>query len=436
VSNKTIQILYGRSGLSLSVPAAATILQGGHATALPDPAGALQAALERPIGSAPLLELLRRRSPKSVAITISDITRPVPNKLILPALFKTIATAGIHDDQVVILIATGMHRPSTPAEREELVGADILRRCAVIDHVADNVASLVRVSDDPPVSLNRHFVEAGFRIVTGLIEPHFMAGYSGGRKGVCPGLVDLATVQRFHNYKTLADPRSDTGVLEGNPCHAEALRVARKVGVDFLVNVALDGQRRIAGVYGGDMEQAHAAGCGEVARWNSAVVDKPFDLVITSGGGYPLDQTFYQTVKGMVGALPALHPRSVLLIASAVGEGIGSPQYTQVMKKWGANWRGFLTHISGSGGGGEVVKDQWQYQMHARVLERIGHERLWMVSDGLPFAALRELAVTPLDGGGDPQTRCQRAIDSYVSDHPEARIAVIPDGPYTMLRRV
>jgi len=312
-----------------------------------------------------------------------------------------------------------------------LVGPEVLGRIEVIDHAPHDSPALLRISDDPPISVNRRFAEADFRIVTGLIEPHFMAGYSGGRKGVCPALVDLGTIQRFHGYATLADPRADNGVLDGNPCHEIALGVARKVGVDFLVNVAITRDRQIAGVYAGDLEAAHEAGCRQVAEWTSAGIDGPYDLVVTSGGGLPLDATFYQTVKGMCGALPALGPDSTLLIVSECREQIGSKAYADLMLSYGNDWRRFLADIAASS---QTRLDQWEFQMQCRVLERIGMERLWLVTDGIPADAQRRLGVTPILGEGDARQRAQRAIDAFVAARPIARVAVIPDGPYTTLK--
>ncbi len=431
-ATKTIGLLYGKSGLEVSVPATATVLAGSAPKAATDPARAVREALARPIGAPPLAEILRSKRPKTVAITISDGTRPVPNLDFLPPILARINAAGVDDSSIVIIIGTGMHRPSTDAERRRLVGEDILDRIEVTDHRADDPATLTSVSEDPPVKVCRRFAEADFRIVTGLIEPHFMAGFSGGRKGVCPALVDLETVQRFHGYRTLADPAAEGGLLEGNPCHRIALEVARKVGVDFLLNVAITADRRIAGVYCGDLEEAHAAGCRDVAEWTGAEIDAPFDLVVTCGGGYPLDETFYQTVKGMCTAINALGEHSTLLQVSDCGEGVGSDAYTEMMLRYDNDWRAFLADIEAAAPATSL--DQWEYQMQARVLARIGRRKLWFASDGLAREIQNHLSVTPLTGAGDARQRAQRAIDQYIAAAPGARIAVIPEGPYTLLR--
>jgi len=430
---RRVHLLFGRQGARLEVPSPSAVLEGQDVPPLSDGAQAVRSALEKPIGIAPLARLLRARAPKSVAITVSDITRPVPNREFLPALLETVHAAGIPPQGVTIVIGTGMHRPSTPAERERIVGPEALARYAVIDHRAEATDTLLRIRETPPVHVCKRFAEAEFRIVTGYIEPHFMAGFSGGRKGVCPALVDLATVQRFHGYATLNDPRAENGVLEGNPCHRIALDVARLVGVDFLLNVALTRDRRIAGVYAGELVQAHLAGCRQVAAWTSVPIQAPFHLVVTTGGGYPLDQTLYQTVKGMCGALPALGPGSTLLVLSDCGEGLGSESYSRLLLEYGRDWRRFLTEAVARAG--ETRLDQWQLQMQCRVLQRIGAERLLLATDGVPEQTLAQLALSPVPGPGSAVERAARFVAEFAARNPAARIAVVPDGPYTMLVR-
>jgi nickel-dependent lactate racemase len=426
-------LLYGREGADLQLPSDVVVLSGKDPAAIANPDQAVASALAAPIGAPPLTESIRRRRPRTIAITVSDITRPVPNRQFLPAMLDALAEAGIDDEPISIIIGTGMHRPSTPEERDFILGRDILERLEVIDHTADRPETLTRVSADPPVSVCTRFLETDFRIVTGYIEPHFMAGFSGGRKGVFPALVDLASVQRFHGFDVLANPLADNGILVGNPCHEISLELAKTVGVDFLFNVAITRERKIAGIYCGDLVEAHLAGCKEVADWTTAVVPGPLDLVVTCGGGYPLDQTFYQTVKGMCTALPSLGPDTTLLQVSGCGEGLGSRAYSELMRAWGSDWRGFLEHIEANRH--ETKLDQWELQVQCRVLDRIGSERLWFATDGIPAELQRHLGLTPLLGEGDAIRRAQRAVDDYLSSRPGARVAVIPEGPYTMLRK-
>lgn len=430
---KTVQMLYGRSGLALGVPASAVVLEGRNPSAVPHVQAAVAEALANPIGSAPLSDLIKSKQAETAAITISDITRPVPNQLFLPALLETLNRCGIADENIAIIVGTGMHRPSTLEEHELLVGREILDRVEVVDHRADVSKTLTRISDKPPISICSKFAEADFRIVTGYIEPHFMAGFSGGRKGVCPALVDLGTVQKFHGYRTMADSNADTGNLKDNPCHEIALEIAKRVGVDFLFNVALTREREIAGIYCGEIESAHQVGCQDVAEWTTAHIDEPFDLVITNGGGFPLDQTFYQSVKGMCTALPALSEHSTLLQVSDCGEQIGSGAYADLMLRYRNDWQQFLADIQANEN--ETLLDQWQYQLHTRVLKKIGLEKLLFASDGIPLETQKKLSVTPLEGAGDAPARVQHAINEYMALNPTARVAIIPEGPYTMLKQ-
>ena len=430
---KTVEMLYGKEGMKLNVPASTVVLEGQQIPPLTESRTAVIKALETPIGCDSLAELIKAKRPTSVAITISDITRPVPNKQFLPAMLEVLNKAGVDDSQIVIIIGTGLHRPSSDGERELLIGQEILNRIETIDHLVADPKTLVQISDHPPISVCRRFAEADFRIVTGYIEPHFMAGFSGGRKGVCPALVDLKTVGRFHGYDTLASPFADNSILEGNPCHEIALKVARTVGVDFLFNVAITRDRDIAGIYCGHLTRAHQAGCRQVGEWNTAYVDEPFDFVVTNGGGFPLDQTFYQSVKGMCTALPALARGSTLLQVSHCREGLGSEAYTELMLRYDNDWHSFIENIKANRGKTDL--DQWEYQMQARVLDKIGIENLWFVSDGIPAELQKQISVTAILSDEDAPIRAQRAIDQYMSSNPDARIAAIPEGPYVMLRK-
>ncbi len=444
-----IQLPYAKSHITLDFPDRTVVLQGPAIPALPNPDAAIRAALQKPIAAPPLLELIHQKKPASVVITLSDITRPVPNEAIITALLETLNAAGIPDSSVTLLIATGMHRPSTPEEIEIMLGTSLPNRCTVLDHRANDPQTLTKICDDPPVAVNTLYKNADLKIVTGLIEPHFMAGFSGGRKGVCPALVDLQTVQRFHGHATMADPHSVEGRLDGNPCHEISHRIAHLVGVDFLVNVAITHDRQIAGIYAGDLDEAFLKGCHDVATWTSAQVDEPFDFVVTSAGGFPLDKNFYQTIKGMCTALPALKKNAPLLMLSACDE-VGEPDFVKLYDRFGNDWRAFLNHIETSG---DTDKDQWEYQMQTRVLQHIGIENLILANDGLSPQTQRKIATTPAPGtnaqtsegtgktsgrtsgggGGDAIARAQHFIDTWDRANPNARLAVIPQGPYTMI---
>lgn len=430
--SKAVKLLYGKEGIIVDVPQTTDVIECTSIKPLDDVATKIIEALNNPIGCASLEQLLKIRKPETVAVTVSDITRPVPNKMFMPHLLKIIKDSGINDSRIVIVIGTGMHRPSTPEEREILLGSDIINRIEVIDHLSDRPETLVKINENPSVSLCARFARADFKIVTGYIEPHFMAGFSGGRKGVCPALVDLQTIKKFHGYETLANARAENGVLEGNPCHEIAMKIAKTVGVDFLFNVTITKDRKVAGIYCGDLEKAHLIGCKKIAKLMTVNIDEPYDLVITNGGGYPLDLTFYQTTKGMCTAMPALKNDSTMLIVSHCGEQLGSTAYTDLMLRYANNWQKFLKDISVKPD--ETQLDQWAFHMHTRVLKQIGLERLWFVSDGIPYEIQKQISVNPILGLGNARQRTQQVIDKYINNNPNARIAIIPEGPYTMLK--
>ncbi len=429
--SKRVTIPLGDSALELLLPDGAAVLRSEDATPLANAEAEVARVLRHPAGAPPLAETVRRMKPRTVVVTISDITRPVPNRALLRPLLALLNQCGVADDQVTLVVGTGMHRPSSDEELQQMVGGQLLSRLAVESHTADRPETLVRINDDPPVSVNRRFAEADLRVVTGLIEPHFMAGFSGGRKGIIPALADLETVRRFHSFETLDHPLAANGVLHGNPCHGIALDLARRVGADFLLNMAINRARQVCGVFGGDLEAAHQRGCERVAALTRARVRAPADLVITSAGGAPLDRTFYQTVKGMVCALPALAPGGTLLQVAGCAEGLGSPAYTELMLRWGDDWRGFVADRQANPR--ETLLDQWELQMQCKVLARTGRARLLLASDGMPLDLQRRIGVTPCPGDGDAETRAQRFVDGYLQTHPGASVAVIPEGPYTML---
>ncbi len=428
---KSVDLLYGTGTVSVRLPDSAVVLQSAAPEALPDPEAAVRRALEKPVGTPSLKRLLEERRPKTAAITISDITRPVPNRVFLPVLLEELESSGIRREGITVVIGTGMHRPSTEEEKRYLAGPKVYHYYRVIDHRAGDPQELVRVSNDPPVSLNREFMEADFRIVTGFIEPHFMAGFSGGRKGVCPALADLKTIEQFHGYRTLASPRAAAGVLEGNPCHRIALDVARTTGVDFLLNVVLSHDFRVAGVFCGDLEDAHAAGCSFLESFVNVKIREPFDIIIADAGGAPLDLNHYQSVKGMVMALPALKAGGKLVQVSACGEGIGGEAYHSLLCRYCNDWRTFLQDIAASG---ETKMDQWQIQMLCRVLRHIGTENLYFITDGIPPEDHNCLCCAPPETGGPVEERLQRIVDRLVTEQPTARIAAMPGAPYTVIR--
>jgi nickel-dependent lactate racemase len=385
------------------------------------------------------VEIARSRDPREGAvIVVSDITRPVPNKPILEGVLSTLQDSGYDESSITILVATGMHRPTTDEEKAEMLGEEIPRRFRIVDHKADRRDELVELPEPTSagsrVLVNKLYMQAGLKILTGFIEPHFMAGYSGGRKSICPGISNLETIQKFHGPGFLEDPGANFGILDGNPCHRESLDVARQAGADFVVNVAIDTDKRILGVYAGDLEAAHEAGVADVERMVGVDVDDQYDIVITCGGGYPLDSTYYQAVKGMCFALPFLKEGGILVEASECCEGVGSDIYEQLMVRFSGEWEHFLETIRQSD---DVIKDQWEFEVQCRVLRHTGVERLIFLTDGIETERLAHFCVTPaqrLVGEGDSQDVMDRLVKYLHAEHPDASWAVVPVGPYLLPR--
>ena len=417
-----IHLDYGRTGLDVELPEDRLVgpLAIRPAAPLADPETAVADALRRPVGAPPLAEVARGR--KNACILICDITRPVPNRLLLPPILRTLEEQGIARKDVLILNATGLHRPNEGAELVELVGPEVAGAYRVENHhgkVREEHDFLGVTPNGVPVWLDSRYVRADLKITTGLIEPHLMAGYSGGRKVICPGIAGLDTVKVWHGPKFLEHPKADAGVVEGNPVHEENTRIAQMAGCDFIVNVCLDGQRRVTWVGAGDMIRAWQEGVRFVEQVVKAPVREPVDVVVTSCAGYPLDTTWYQAVKGLTGALPIVKQGGTIVLAASLSEGLGSPEFQQVMAE-NPDLAAFKKRIMGSD---YFIMDQWQLEELAKVVARC---RVKVVSDGVPAETLRRCYV-------EPAATVEQAVAECLEEYgPQARVAVIPKGPYVL----
>jgi lactate racemase len=417
-----ITLDYGRTGLEVNLPDDRVVgpLAIKPASPLSDPAGAVDEALCNPIGSEPLGDLAAGR--KNACILVSDITRPVPNRLILTPILRTLEWAGITRDSITLLIATGLHRPNLGAELVEMLGQEIVERYRIENHhgtVREEHTFLGVTPKGVPVWIDRRYLEADLKITTGLIEPHLMAGYSGGRKLICPGIAHLDTVKVWHGPDFLEHPNADCGILEGNPVHEENTRIARMAGCDFIVNVGMDSERRVTMVVAGDMEQAFLKGVRFVEKVVKATLAEPVDVVVTSSAGYPLDTTFYQAIKGLTGALPIVKQGGTIILAASLSEGVGSPEFRRIMEE-NDSLSGFHQRILGKD---YFVMDQWQLEELAKVCRRA---KVKVYSDGLGSDALRKCYVDPISNVE------QAVLDSLADYGPNARVAVIPKGPYVL----
>ncbi|MBN1670082.1 MAG: nickel-dependent lactate racemase, partial [Kiritimatiellae bacterium] len=424
-----VDFAYGRGEIALEVPAEATVYASAYPAADLPPAELVLEAVRAPLEALPLAEVVKARRPGDVVVVVSDITRPIPYRAFLPELLDEIEGVGVGSEQILILVATGMHRPSTAAERAEMFGG-LADRYRIADHDAADAAGLIelpgRTWGGARVEVNRRYMEAGCRIVTGLVEPHFMAGFSGGRKAICPGLASLATIERFHGAEILANPAARNAHLADNPCHNESLSVARMAPPDFSLNVVLNRNRDLVAAFAGGLEAAHRQACAFVRRHACPAVAAPADVVVTSCGGYPLDATFYQCVKGFVSCLPAVREGGVIVAFGSCSEGIGSTEYERIMDRYAGSWRDFLADIREPG---VFTRDQWQFQMHARALERVGQANLHFVTDGIAEDVLSLLSVNghAVSRAG-VRAEVQGLLDACDTDR--AAIALLPEGPY------
>jgi len=413
---------YGRTGMTVELPAERVVgpLAIRDVPPLEDPNAAVVEALRNPIAARPLRELADGR--KDACILVCDITRPVPNETLLVPMLRELHEAGIPPERVLILIATGLHRPSTAAEKVEILGSEIASRYRVEDHHGTRLEEHTFLGVTPrgvPVWIDTRYVQADLKIATGLIEPHLMAGYSGGRKLICPGIAALETVKRWHGPEFLEHPRADCGLLEGNPVHEENTRIGRMAGCDFIVNVTLDSVRRVTSVVAGDMEEAFLAAVRFVEGIVRAPVARPVDIVVTSSAGYPLDTTFYQAVKGLTGCLPIVKQGGTIILAASLSEGIGSPEFASLFNE-NRSLEGFMERILGQD---YFVMDQWQLEELAKVCRKA---RVKVVSDGLSPEVLARCFV-------EPAPSVEEAVSASLEDYgPEAEIAVIPKGPYVL----
>jgi len=417
-----VRLEYGRNGLEAELPDRNVVKCLGYQAQEPlaDPAGAIRDVLANPIGTPPLAELTRGRT--SACVVTSDVTRPVPNAVLLPPILHTLEESGISRDRILILVATGLHRPNLGDELAEMVGREIMEGYRIENHHGQNLDEHAHLGESPrgvPLWIDRRYVDADLKITTGLIEPHFMAGFSGGRKLVCPGLAGLDTVRVWHSPKFLEHPNARNGVLDGNPVHEENTWIARRAGCDFIVNTVIDERRQILSVVAGDMEAAFLEGVGFVRKLVRDTVPEPVDVVVTSSAGYPLDTTYYQSVKGMVAALEIVKPGGTIILAASMSEGIGSAEFQSLFDE-NATLDGFMDRILHTD---YFVMDQWQLEELAKVLRKA---RVKVVTDGLAPETLSRLFVEPA-----PSVEAAVA-DALVEHGADARIAVIPKGPYVL----
>lgn len=419
-----IDLLYDRDGMTIDLPneIKATVIGKHRMVPLADPRQAAARALEHPVDGAPLSELARGK--KNACILICDITRPVPNDILLPPLLGTLLAAGISRENILILVATGLHRPNEGEELREIIGDDtIFESFPIENHYArDREAhtDLGQTTGGIPIRIDRRFVEADLKIVTGLVEPHFMAGYSGGRKVVAPGVAHQDTILMFHTAGIIEHPNAANCIIEGNPLHNEQLEIVRTIGGIAAVNVVIDEHRRVGFVNFGDIESSHLEAVTFMRRYAEVLVPRRFKTVITTAAGYPLDKTYYQTVKGMVGPMDILEPGGTLIIASACSEGMGSREFIVSQRLLCAlGPEKFMALLRNRK---KAVIDQWESEMLLKPL-RVGNIQLY--TTGLTKTDLKDTFVESVSS-------VEAAATASVKTHNDTDVAIIPEGPYVI----
>ena len=421
----TIELLYGRGTLPVALPPGCvpTIIEKRAMPVLADPRTAVERALEAPVGTPPLRELARGK--RSACILICDITRPVPNGLFLPALVRMLLDAGVPRRGITVLVATGLHRANEGAELVELVGDPwVLDAVTVVNHDATVDADHVLLGRTPVrgtvVRLDRRLVDAELKIATGLVEPHFMAGWSGGRKVIAPGVAHAETIRTFHNAAFMAHPRAANCVLDGNPLHEEQVAIIEMLGGALALNTVIDDRRRLTFVNFGEILTSHVQAVGFAREYAQVPVGRRFATVVTSAAGHPLDKTYYQTVKGMVGPLDILEPGGDLIVASACSEGMGSKHYVEAQRRLVDLGPEVFDESIRAKSHADI--DEWQTQMQLKPM-RAGRVRLY--TDGLTEV---DVALTGVERVAD----LSGAIADSMERHRTPSVAFVPEGPYVV----
>lgn len=416
---------FGKDGIDIYVPGVVNslVVCSRSGPALNDLSAALDEVFERPVGTMPLQQMAANK--RTAAISVCDITRPAPNRITLPPLLRRLHAAGIPPEGITILIATGLHRTATPEEIDIILGREIAANYRVVSHDARDSSSHVGLGitrSGTPVFIDKRFIEADLHITLGFVEPHLMLGFSAGRKLIAPGLAAEETIKALHSPRFMREPLAVEGSIEGNPLHAELLDIAAKAGHDFVLDVTMTQDRQISGIFAGHPVKAHAAAVDFLQSASLTSLDGLADAVITSAGGYPLDLTFYQTIKGISAAQHIVKPGGKILVVGQCAEGIGSGECREMLKAFPGH-ASFLDAIEKA----PVRIDQWQLEKMA--LAGLKHPLLFH-TPGAPPHALGSLA-------SQVYTDLTEAVAALLDGlAPNARVALIPDGPYTYARPV
>lgn len=417
----TIPLAYGRKGLSVELPddLRATVVRSEYRSAVQDSYEALRRVLRAPTGSPPLRELAA--GARRVGIVVNDITRATPNPIIIGVIAEELAF--LDDSQIVLFNATGTHRANTSEELERMLGPDAVKRFRVIQNDARNASDhrtvgIARSGND--IRIHRELLDCDVKILTGFIEPHFFAGYSGGGKALMPGMAALSTILHNHSARNMDNERATWGVTDGNPVYVEVQEAAAMVEGCFLLNVALNRDKAITAAFAGDVAAAHRRGCSYVRETSMVAIPSAFDLVITSNSGYPLDLNLYQSVKGMSAAAGIVKPGGAIIVASECWDGIPDHGAYGRLLSEAQSPSSLLDRIRGAG---FHEQDMWQAQIHAKIVEKA---EVYLYSDNLSATQLSDAFLKPCRSIEETVELLRRDRGTDFS------ICVLPEGPVTI----
>ncbi|MHA1437533.1 MAG: nickel-dependent lactate racemase [Promethearchaeota archaeon] len=412
---------YGKNGIEINLDPSwnITTFFPKKLKIIENPVEAIKDTIKNPVGTFPLQKIIKQKKKiNKICIVVSDATRPVPSKIILKALIKELNNYGIKDEQIIVLIANGLHRLSRKDELERILGKELKNRLKIIDHIATNKNHLEYLgisSSGTPIYINKYYSQSDLKIITGYVEPHFFFGFSGGRKSIVPGIAGKETIVDNHSAKNIASPYARFGIYKENPMHKNSTEIARKVGVDFTINVCINEKNKILRVAAGDLEIVHETLVNFQLKHIFKKIINPYDIVICGNGGYPLDLNLYQAVKSMAIGEMAVKQGGTIISVNELSDGVGQINFRNLIfsgKKPQEIYNKILAKEI-------VVPDQWEIQILTRILlkaeiyivSRLNKEEIGNI--GLKYAKNVEDAI-------------KLALKKHGSN---AKILILPNGP-------
>ena len=415
-----VKLAYGRAGMTVNMPDNRTsVIEPLFMPSIPDEAASIVHALRHPIGSPPLRDVIS--ADDRVAVVFCDITRPMPNSLVLPIVLEQLQH--VPRKQIVLICATGTHRGNTREELAQMLGPDIVRGYRIVNHDSTDKSTQTlvgRLDDGTEVWINSELLKASKVVLTGFIEPHFFAGFSGGPKMVAPGCAGLDTILSLHSARLIGDPQAIWGVTDGNPLWEKICQAARFVDVAFNLNVTINKKHQVTNAFAGELWESHRIGVQFARKTAMRSVSQPFDVVVTTNAGYPLDLNLYQTVKGMSAAAQIVRPGGAIVVASECSDGIPEHGNFKKLLKQASSPDALLATLNEPG---FAMQDQWEAQILALILKRA---RVYLKAGFLSDQQIRDAMLTPISSVED----CVNELLEEMG--PNATVGVLPQGPFTI----